>query len=545
MNVQYVLYLFPMILTFVLSIGIALFAWQRTEVAVSRTFAVFMIDVAFWSLMTGMLELSDSPEMALIWYKLHFVSITTVPVICFIFGMQFSRHDSGLTLWHILLLFLIPVLTLVIIQFRFDLFNTEVNFEHTGPLMLVVSDKTGPWFTLHLFYSLFCISAGVLLILIEAVQANHVYRWQALALLAGAIPPIFVGAWLATFYNSVMAHLIPLSFLFMGLVYTWALFRFRLLDLMPVAQNMLINLMEDGLLVFDNQQRIVEINHAAERLLDLNAGRAIGQTAAQTSGRYRDFIHRLGSMPDGQMEVDFGSDFKLRHLNVSITPVIDRRGHKFGRMVILRDVSDLFNAMQRLEMQLQEIRALQNELKEQAIRDPLTGLYNRRYLDETLDREFARALRENYSISLVMIDIDLFKQINDVFGHGAGDLILKTLADMLSRATRKVDIVCRMGGEEFMVVLPNATRNFACQKAETWREAFEEASTTYNCWELQATISLGVAAFPLDGSTARQVMAAADHAMYRAKTNGRNRVEMSTGNLALSLDALITQPHDE
>jgi diguanylate cyclase (GGDEF)-like protein len=175
-------------------------------------------------------------------------------------------------------------------------------------------------------------------------------------------------------------------------------------------------------------------------------------------------------------------------------------------------------------MNLAEIQHLQTELREQAIRDPLTGLYNRRYLNETLERELARAVRENYTISFVMIDIDHFKKINDTFGHDTGDVVLRKLATQLLNQARIIDIVCRYGGEEFLVILPNVTAEFAFQIAERWRKSFLGLTMPLGYGSVQATISCGISEFPLNGNTVEELISTADKAMYRAKAAGRNRV---------------------
>jgi len=172
----------------------------------------------------------------------------------------------------------------------------------------------------------------------------------------------------------------------------------------------------------------------------------------------------------------------------------------------------------------EEIQLLQTELREQAIRDPLTGLYNRRYLNETLDRELARAKRGEYPVSLVMIDIDQFKSLNDTFGHHMGDSILRSFAAQLISQTRVGDTVCRYGGEEFLVVLPDVTIEIAHEIAERWRKSFQETHRFYEGENIGATVSCGISEFPANGDLNVELIAAADKGMYQAKAAGRNRV---------------------
>ncbi len=187
-------------------------------------------------------------------------------------------------------------------------------------------------------------------------------------------------------------------------------------------------------------------------------------------------------------------------------------------------VDELRQANDRLRLQLKEIRALQVELHEQAIRDPLTGLYNRRFLQEALAREISRGNRAGLPIGIIIMDIDHFKTVNDTFGHTAGDVILQTLGTLLKSSCRMEDIACRYGGEEFVIVLPGASLEATYERAELIRARFDAIRTIYEEFTVHTTLSLGVAAYPLHGLNAEEVLIYADRALYRAKQDGRNRV---------------------
>lgn len=190
----------------------------------------------------------------------------------------------------------------------------------------------------------------------------------------------------------------------------------------------------------------------------------------------------------------------------------------------IRVEDELRKVNQTLLFQLEAIKVLQSELREQAIRDPLTGLYNRRYLDETLERELSRAARDPYPVSFVMIDIDHFKHINDTYGHHAGDTILQKLAALLLSQTRIGDIVCRYGGEEILVILPNVTPEIAYQITERWRISFMGSTLPLGLGNTRATVSCGIAVYPDHGSVGNELIVLADKAMYQAKSAGRNLV---------------------
>lgn len=164
-------------------------------------------------------------------------------------------------------------------------------------------------------------------------------------------------------------------------------------------------------------------------------------------------------------------------------------------------------------------------LQEQSIRDPLTGLHNRRYLEDSLLRELARAKRKSRPLSIILLDIDHFKRINDTFGHGAGDMVLRRLGLVLQANVRESDIACRVGGEEFSLLLPEGPLAIAAHRAELIRKAVNELALKHEDQDLgTVTISLGVASFPDHGTTAEVLIRAADQVLYDAKHKGRNMV---------------------
>jgi diguanylate cyclase (GGDEF)-like protein/PAS domain S-box-containing protein len=166
---------------------------------------------------------------------------------------------------------------------------------------------------------------------------------------------------------------------------------------------------------------------------------------------------------------------------------------------------------------------LRENLRSQAIRDPLTGLFNRRYMEETMDRELNRVKRQKISLGVIMMDLDHFKEYNDTYGHNAGDELLSALGTLLKSQIRGEDIACRYGGEEFLLILPGVSLETALERADTLRQAVKEMHLHYPGLR-PTTLSLGVAVYPDNGNTSLEIIKAADAALYLAKQAGRDRV---------------------
>jgi diguanylate cyclase (GGDEF)-like protein len=219
-----------------------------------------------------------------------------------------------------------------------------------------------------------------------------------------------------------------------------------------------------------------------------------------------------------------GLTFYLTALGqVAFTRIQRLRMTREALQVRERELMDVNDA---LHKNLREIDELQEQLREQANRDPLTGLYNRRYLDSTLERELSRCKRDGHSLALILIDIDHFKQVNDTYGHQAGDEILLRLSALLGSMARAGDVACRYGGEEFLLLMPTMPLISAQERAEALRLSFGNLDVPFGDFRLRATVSIGIAAYPGHGTSSDELIRHADTALYRAKRLGRNRVEL-------------------
>jgi len=224
-------------------------------------------------------------------------------------------------------------------------------------------------------------------------------------------------------------------------------------------------------------------------------------------------------------------DGSLYYESAIISRITDQHGVPTHYVAVKEDITErkraeaaLLRANEELRLQVAEIEQLQAVLREQSLRDPLTGLYNRRYLTETLTREIARAERDHDHLSVIISDIDYFKKINDMYGHQVGDKLLIEVASLIRKNARSSDIVCRYGGEEFLLVMPGSPVNTAARRAEEIRQICADFVLHHDGQDLKITMSFGVATYPTHGHEAEDVIIKADKALYQSKHSGRNRV---------------------
>ncbi|MET0229438.1 MAG: GGDEF domain-containing protein [Rhodanobacteraceae bacterium] len=207
------------------------------------------------------------------------------------------------------------------------------------------------------------------------------------------------------------------------------------------------------------------------------------------------------------------------------------QGSMFGTILVATD-GDLTTeqreaavaAAEQISLAISNLR-LQETLRTQSLRDPLTGLFNRRYLEVSLARDLARAVRRHQPLAVLMLDIDNFKTFNDSHGHEAGDKTLMTFGELLGSLSRSEDVACRYGGEEFTLVLQEADAGIALDRAEEIRRAASDMIIEYRRQAIgPVTVSIGIACYPMHGDTPEQLIRRADRALYIAKEQGRNRV---------------------
>ncbi|HUC92818.1 MAG TPA: diguanylate cyclase [Paenibacillus sp.] len=360
--------------------------------------------------------------------------------------------------------------------------------------------------------------------------------------------------------NIVLASILPIipGLTSAGIVlstfyFVVAIQRHRVFEIVRIAQSNVVDSMSTGVLVLDEHDVVLEANKVLRNLLDIRAGDrfTIEEFLAplQTEGSMEPFVHAYRSDPPmpAQIEITLGEDNVFRHVVVHCEPIAER-SRLVGRVLTFQDVSELRLLVEASRFQnaaLQErnraLIAMQDELYQvnqkleyMAITDGLTGCFNRRYLMQQLEHEVMTNVRYNIPFAIFLFDIDLFKSINDTYGHLVGDEVIKSTAEAVKQSLRRTDILARYGGEEFTVYLPHTNREQAFMLAERVKEivSSNRVATGYDDETVAVTISMGVLTVE-SGEGARvdnpkiylrDLFAKADIALYEAKNGGRNRI---------------------
>lgn len=352
------------------------------------------------------------------------------------------------------------------------------------------------------------------------------------------LPPIITGFSAALL--AIQVDLVPLGQAIAMVYVQLALVR-TVPGEVPVAHQQVFSAITDAVTVVDRAGRIIEVNPAAHALCHrLNPELPDDLTGLVMGGFDQFDLHE--NKPSEQVltnVADSGID-----LHLLINPLFDQQNVCIGWAMVSRDITEANRGRRQAEEtavqlreQLRTVKALQASLAEQATRDELTGLHNRRYLVRILEREVPRATC-GAPLSLAIIDLDHFKDINDTFGHGAGDLVLINVAHLLATTVRQDDVVARYGGEEFVVVFRGASAASAWSRTDALRERIRRTPLQVEGLSLSVTFSAGVAELA-PGRSGEDLLRVADAALYRAKRQGRDRVILAADDPS---GALIRPP---
>ncbi|GIF14247.1 sensor domain-containing diguanylate cyclase [Actinoplanes teichomyceticus] len=376
-----------------------------------------------------------------------------------------------------------------------------------------VTAEPGPLYWLHTVYCYAMIGLGTARGVVAMRRAVRGHRLVFVIFLTGAFAPA-VGNLVSIFVDmgERQVDLTPVLFVGTATMWWWAERSGLSARRMPVAYKQVIAALSDAVMVLDRAGRFLDVNPAAAAMLaalhPASAGHVVGRPWQEIAGPQ---LAPILSGPDQQaITVAGGTVYDVR-----VVPLRPDRGESSGTVVVVRDIT--------------ELERLRAELTDQAVRDGLTGVYNRRHLNTVLREQVRRAAAEDRPLSAVLIDVDHFKAVNDTYGHATGDEVLIRLAQGIDGAVGTAGTVARYGGEEFAVVLPGIDARAAADLAERWRQACSLVVVDTPRGPLRATFSAGVVQ-TAPGASAEDLLRHADRALYAAKEQGRNRVVV--GDLA-------------
>lgn len=492
---------------------------------VNRLYSLFTICVAYWSIFKILQITSGTAELSALFYKLSSFGWTLLPAIYFAFVSEFTKAEN-----KVLRRIISPALFVIGIGFALITIGTDLmlkgmiseqwGFSHI-PGILYKAGFT-PYFVISFFWGL------ILLFMYGRKNISKLERIKTYFLLIGVSVPLFGGVITNMILPAIGIHVFELALTLTTVnvaIIGYAMYKYRLLNItFEYAASTIINTMGDVLIVLDKELKINLINPAAIHLLGFSTQELIKKDISNFLLRdyfKGDLIYSLEKEGAVKIEIEFLDKNRNSIItDTSISTLKDETGETVGYVLVSKDIRE----RKRL---IAEIEKAKKELEELAITDPLTGLFNRRYLMLKLKEEFLRSMRYGKNFSLIILDLDRFKEVNDTFGHEEGDVLLKFISNKLKNSVRTTDVVARFGGDEFVILLPEANKIEAIALAERIKTNTFKENLPYKYRIVSG--SFGVATYKIDKplSSEMDLLKLADSALYRSKRLGRDRVSHS------------------
>ncbi|WP_250446074.1 diguanylate cyclase, partial [Actinotalea sp. C106] len=459
--------------------------WRRRAGSpLARPLVLALVGCVVWAVVRSASTLATHPDVTLALDYAVYPAVALVTASGFWYLMVLAGWRSVLDHRVATLLAVEPVVLVVVVltDRSHGLLYRSVGQRVDGRLVT----ELGPLFVAHAVYSyLLLVLAGALVVrAMSRAVAGH-RRVYAVALVGGLVP--FAGSVVSLLWrpDGVTVDLAPSLFLVTAGIWFWVERYGEPAGLVPLSTRQVLAALTDAVMVLDPEGRVLDVNPAGVRLLTRASPR---RRESLIGARWSELVPAdvrvvfegavVGGVPlDGQpartVRAPDGRSYEVRVNRITASRQV------VGAVAVVRDVT--------------ELERLRAELAEQAVRDGLTGLYNRRHLELVLLEAVVRAGSAGTPLSAVMVDIDHFKQVNDRHGHAVGDALLVKVADELAGGVREADAVARYGGEEFVLLLPGSDATTAAERAETWRERCAALRIAAADGEIGVTISAGVA----------------------------------------------------
>jgi len=513
MNLEYTPYVLPFIFSTAILIYLSIYAFQlRKQVETAGLFSMLSLALAIWTGCYAMELSSISLEDKIFWVKMKYFGGTPGPVLWFLFSVYYTNHKNWLKTPVKILLGGYLFLTLAVV-FTNDFHHWYWTDIYLIPGFPETQSGHGFYFWVYAAGLYLSVLASVVIYINYYRTVPAYFRRQAILMVLGGFVPMGVRiledvvGWdpFPKFDNVILFLLVS------AILFAIALFGFRALEIVPIAHNLIVRNINSGILVLDAEGRLVEINPFAKKLIGAVGENAIGKSLDTVLKDWPKIGYSPQINEQYEQEISLQQESDSLYFLAQISPIRNERNKSVGHVIVLVDITDRKYA----EMELERL----------ARTDVLTGITNRRHFFELAEAQFAVAQRYSRDLTIMMLDVDHFKSVNDRYGHLAGDLVLQFVAQECQHHMRTTDIFARYGGEEFICLLPEQTEKGAVELAERIRRMLEQAEVKFEAQSLKVTASFGLALIQKEsGLTLEQLIDRADQALYQSKRDGRNRI---------------------
>ena len=502
------LYWIPYLFTSVLNALLALYILKHRMSRGALSLFIIVICNAIWALLEAFIWMGFPLDIRMRICYTQYMFIVQVPTFFIIFVLEYMGISRTFRRTHYPYLFIIPILTIISAWT-----NPWHNLFYSQYMMISSQGKEelslsyGPLFMMWAAYAYIVMIIATIIMLRAYISASAPYKKQYGTILLGVLIPWISNAFYIFDLLPIENYdLTPLAYTITATCFIWAFYSRKLFDLRPIARSESFKGMSDAVLILDDQDRIADFNPAAQRIMSFLSIDLIGEKLTDLCEV--ELAARI-LMDNTSKALHLKRDGRSDFYDLRISHLSDRKGRDVGRIFSFRDIT--------------KQKQMEAQLEYYATTDSLTGIMNRRHFNHMAEMELHRCIRYNSPLSLCMIDIDKFKNVNDNFGHDTGDRVMKEMVRICQQNLREIDLFSRWGGEEFALLLPETDIKSAAEVAERLRASIEKSTVKTRCGEISITISIGIVGLGTMASALEDGMKNADVAMYYAKGSGRNR----------------------
>tara|TARA_R110002072_G_scaffold1780_13_gene14988 strand:- start:71903 stop:73417 length:1515 start_codon:yes stop_codon:yes gene_type:complete len=494
----------PLLFGSFLNFWLGAYALTKGTESTARTFGWMSLALGFWCLCYSLSFMSSSLTDKIFWTSVKYIGATVGPALWVVLALQLTRQSRWLS-WPIRILIGCWVIAILFIVSTNSLHQEFWQEFVIFPGVLEAKTTHGVLFRVYSLpmYVIILVSS-VMYIDFYRRAPDHFQKRAMLFIMAGLIPVAADLLQQSGYKLLTQVDQVPLSLLISSMIFGLAIFRYRALEILPIARDIVVQNIYAGIVVTDVNGNVLEINPFALALT--NHPEPLG-------AKIGDVYPGLDTVEivDGlEQEIEIKTDKGERCLFLKVSAVVE--DEIIGYVLVGLDITDR--------------KLAERELELRATTDPLTGAYNRRAFFEKVELEKTRAKRQKEQLAVLMVDVDHFKKINDSQGHDAGDKVLIELVTRIKKTLRETDLFARYGGEEFICLVAGDKAGIM-QSAERLRLVFDGKPIQAGEDEITITVSIGVALMEDFEESIELVIARADGALYHSKTSGRNRVSLA------------------
>lgn len=505
----FVPYLWVTIVLSAIIMFLMVYVFKNRNILGGRYFFVTLILAFFWIAAQGMEMSAQTLQIKLVWANIQYIPILCITCSYFLMSLRFTGNKLLKNKWLYPALFVFPAAINIMLWINkiSYLFRQNISLDTSGSFSTISKDF-GPMFPFLAAFNYIIVFLTCIVLLKAIKDKISIYQSQLKLLLLSVAFPVIANMIYITRIITLRVDPTPIVFSLSSIAIFYNIFRFKLFNVIPIARSMILDNMKIGIIVLDLQGRFLDINPAARKMLDLKSKNIIGSLFVDKLNHLPECIHAFKSQQETVIETDSDCMKNNACHEISFTVLKRSDDEPIGWVIQVYDITS---------------RKISEKIVQHAAsHDPLTGLPNRAYFKTLCNSMIEKTKKTGSDLAVAYVDLDNYKNINDTYGHDVGDNVLDIIARRLVKALPEKSIICRIGGDEFVAMIPNANSPADLYKIgedilDSIKKKIPKAGTN-----IYITASIGFCIYPDDGADIEDLLRMADKAMYKVKMNNKN-----------------------